>query len=241
MNQDLPHKSTVKRSCTAVRLTTRKTSATIDWRRRSLTRAVANALLRTYIVGAARVELSSSSVSANGREPLCGRPFPQVALDRRFRSYRKCSPDVQLCALLPMRLEDTDAARGTVASGDHRLRRPPTGVRNVADDTQDWPFWVGKRTPLCYSPATSLAQMQQPPARTLRMEVDDEEHGHRRQKWQPPGPPPRHAATPGSTSTMCSRPTAAPTSTSWSARAATSRPATTTDRFAPHATAGAAP
>src|SRR6266545_2530020 len=28
------------------------------------------------------------------------------------------------------------------------------------------------------------------PARTLQMEVDDDELGHRRQQWQPPGPPP---------------------------------------------------
>jgi dihydroxy-acid dehydratase len=56
----------------------------------------------------------------------------------------------------------------------------------------------------------------------------------------PPSRPP-HAATPGSISTMCFRPTRAPTSTSWSAPAATSHPATTTDRFARDATAGAAP
>jgi dihydroxyacid dehydratase/phosphogluconate dehydratase len=72
------------------------------------------------------------------------------------------------------------------------------------------------------------------PARTLRMEVDDQELGRRRQQWQPPDPR-RPAATPASTSTMCSRPTRAPILTSWSAPAATSRHATTTDR--PHSPA----
>jgi len=38
------------------------------------------------MVGAGGVEPPSSSVSARSREPLCGRPFPQVTLDRKARS-----------------------------------------------------------------------------------------------------------------------------------------------------------
>jgi hypothetical protein len=44
------------------------------------------ALLKAGVVGAGGVEPPSSSVSAKSREPLCGRPFSQVALDRRGRS-----------------------------------------------------------------------------------------------------------------------------------------------------------
>jgi hypothetical protein len=93
--------------------------------------------------------------------------------------------------------------------------------------------WVGKRTPLCNSPATSLAQMQQPRA-NLRMEVDNEELPSAASSGSRPGCPLARGYT-GSTSTMCSRPIAASISDSWLARAATSRPATTTNRFAAHA------
>src|SRR5215218_6839913 len=43
-------------------------------------------LLNAGMVGAGGVEPPSSSVSANNGEPLCARPFLQVALDRRGRS-----------------------------------------------------------------------------------------------------------------------------------------------------------
>jgi len=39
-------------------------------------------------MGATGFEPVTSSVSANSREPLCGRPFSQVAPDRKGRSYR---------------------------------------------------------------------------------------------------------------------------------------------------------
>jgi hypothetical protein len=48
----------------------------------------AKALLNAGVVGAGGVEPPSSSVSAKSREPLCGSPFPQVALDRKGRSYQ---------------------------------------------------------------------------------------------------------------------------------------------------------
>jgi len=47
----------------------------------------AKALVRSGVVGAGGVGPPSSSVSANGREALCGWPFPQVAANRRCRSY----------------------------------------------------------------------------------------------------------------------------------------------------------
>jgi hypothetical protein len=94
--------------------------------------------------------------------------------------------------------------------------------------------WVGKRTPVCYSRATSSAQMQKPP----REPADGGRQrgaSQRRRQWQPPGLPPSHAATPALHRPCAPRPTAASTSDSWLARAATSRSATTTDRFAAHA------
>jgi hypothetical protein len=39
------------------------------------------------LVGATGFEPVTSSVSANGREALCGSPFPQVATNRKWRSY----------------------------------------------------------------------------------------------------------------------------------------------------------
>jgi hypothetical protein len=49
-------------------------------------RCSTKALLRAGMVGATGVEPVASSVSANNREPLCGRSFSQVARDRRGRS-----------------------------------------------------------------------------------------------------------------------------------------------------------
>jgi hypothetical protein len=43
--------------------------------------------LHLWRVGATGFEPVTSSVSAICREPLCGRPFPQVKRDRRCRSY----------------------------------------------------------------------------------------------------------------------------------------------------------
>jgi len=72
---------------------------------------------------------------------------------------------------------------GTVASGDHRLRGPPTGVRNVADDTQDWSFWVVITASGCRAPAKSRSA---PNARTcLSLESDSR-----------PGPTPSRGAGP---------------------------------------------
>jgi hypothetical protein len=63
---------------------------------------------------------------------------------------------------------------GTVASGDQRLRRPPLGSgtsptisRLAVLGGYHGPLG-GKRTALCYSPATSLTQMQQPHTRHER-------------------------------------------------------------------------
>jgi hypothetical protein len=44
------------------------------------------ALVSALLVGATGFEPVTPSVSANHREPLCGRPFPQVTLDRKGRS-----------------------------------------------------------------------------------------------------------------------------------------------------------
>ena len=57
-------------------------------------------------MGAGGVEPSSSTVSANHREPLCSAPLLQVASDHRCRVI--CSSGVQLSAL-PVRLGHTDA------------------------------------------------------------------------------------------------------------------------------------
>jgi hypothetical protein len=43
--------------------------------------------LRFWPVGLPGLEPGTSSLSANGRQPLCGPPFPQVAPDRRGQSY----------------------------------------------------------------------------------------------------------------------------------------------------------
>jgi hypothetical protein len=94
----------------------------------SRTSKPAKALLRAVQWAREELNLRSSSVSANHREPLCGTPFSQLACDRRGRSYQgesrildsredvyagqprfeypatsvpfsKCSPGVQLNAL----------------------------------------------------------------------------------------------------------------------------------------------
>jgi hypothetical protein len=49
-------------------------------------RAYCGVDLQRCLVGATGFEPVTSSVSANHREPLCGRPFSQVAPDRRGRS-----------------------------------------------------------------------------------------------------------------------------------------------------------
>ena len=66
------------------------------------------------------------------------------------------------------------------------------------------------------------------PARTLTLDVPDDELARRRQQWTPP-PAARPAAGPASTPSTCCRPTRAPTSTSWSARAGTRWAATRTE------------
>src|SRR5215216_4073935 len=43
-------------------------------------------LVTDYLVGLGGLEPPASSLSAKYREPLCGRPFSQVTLDRRGRS-----------------------------------------------------------------------------------------------------------------------------------------------------------
>jgi hypothetical protein len=48
----------------------------------SRTHRSTKALLNRYMVGATGFEPVTSSVSANCREPLCGRPFSQVAVNR---------------------------------------------------------------------------------------------------------------------------------------------------------------
>ena len=47
-------------------------------------------------MGLGGLEPPPSSLSAKCKEPLCRRLFPQVARDRRCRSYDKCSHRVQL-------------------------------------------------------------------------------------------------------------------------------------------------
>jgi hypothetical protein len=51
-------------------------------------RQLAFPLVSAYVVGLGGLEPPASSLSAKYREPVCGGPVPQVASDRRGRSYR---------------------------------------------------------------------------------------------------------------------------------------------------------
>jgi hypothetical protein len=91
------------------------------------------------MVGAGGVEPPAPSVSANYREPLCGRPFSQVTLDRRVEVKR--SLDVQLSALPNAVRSSLTSRRPSLASAStpplhrrlraHTLFTPPASRRRL--------------------------------------------------------------------------------------------------------------